>query len=61
MQEIRVQSLSWDDPLEKERQSTPVFLPREFHGHRSLVGYSPWGRKEWDTAKRLTLTYLFFP
>ena len=24
----------------------PVFLPGEFHGKRSLVGYSPWGRKE---------------
>ena len=27
-------------------QPTPVFLPGEFHGWRSLVGYSPWGRKE---------------
>ena len=27
-------------------QPTPVFLPRESHGQRSLVGYSPWGRKE---------------
>ena len=27
---------------------TPVFLPREFHGQRSLVGYSPWGHKELD-------------
>ena len=27
----------------------PVFLPGEFHGQRSLVGYSPWGRKESDT------------
>ena len=24
----------------------PVFLPREFHGLRSLEGYSPWGHKE---------------
>ena len=23
----------------------PVFLPGKFHGQRSLVGYSPWGRK----------------
>ena len=29
-------------------QPTPVFLPREFHGQRSLVGYSPWGHKESD-------------
>ena len=29
-------------------QPTPVFLPGESHGQRSLVGYSPWGRKELD-------------
>ena len=29
-------------------QSTPVFLPGESHGQKSLVGYSPWHRKEWD-------------
>ena len=34
-------------------QSTPVFLPVKFHGWRSLVGYSPWGRKESDTTERL--------
>ena len=34
-------------------QPTPVFLPGEFHGQRSLVGYSPWGRKESDTTERL--------
>ena len=30
---------------------TPVFLPAESHGQRSLVGYSPWGLKEWDTTE----------
>ena len=35
-------------------QPTPVFLPGESHGQRSLVGYSPWGRKESDTTERLT-------
>jgi len=30
---------------------TPVFLPGEFHEQRSLVGYSPWYRKESDTTK----------
>ena len=34
-------------------QSTPVLLPRKSHGQRSLVGYSPWGRKESDTTKQL--------
>ena len=28
------------------------------HGHRSLAGYSPWGRKESDTTERLTLSLL---
>jgi len=30
---------------------TLVFLPGEFYGHRSLVGYSPWGLNESDTTK----------
>ena len=34
-------------------QPTPVFLPRESHGQRSLAGYSPRGRKESDTMERL--------
>ena len=34
----------------------PVFLPGESHGQRSLVGYSPRGRKESDTAERLHFT-----
>ena len=37
-----------------EWQSTPVFLPGESHGQRSLAGYSPWGRKESDTTEQLT-------
>ena len=50
-QEMQVQSLGQEDPLEKEWQLTPVFLPGEFHGQRSLVGYSPWGCRESDTTK----------
>ena len=34
-------------------QPTPVLLPGQFHGWRSLVGYSLWGRKELDTTERL--------
>ena len=30
--------------------NTPVFLPGEFHGQRSLAVCSPWGRKELDTT-----------
>ena len=35
----------------RKQQPTPVLLPGKFHGQRSLVGYSPWGRKELDTSK----------
>ena len=50
-QETWVWSLGQEDPPEKE--PTPVFLPGKPHGQRSLVGYSPWGRKESDTTERL--------
>ena len=33
---------------------TPVVLPGECHGQRSLVGYSPWSRRELDTTARLS-------
>ena len=38
-------------PWRRKWQPTPVFLPGEFHGQRSLVGCSPWGCKELDTAE----------
>ena len=37
--------------LRREWQPTPVFLPGEFHGQRSLVGYSPWGHKRSDRTE----------
>ena len=37
-------------PWKKKWQPTPVFLLGESYGQRSLVGYSPWGRKESDTT-----------
>ena len=40
-------------------QSTPVFLPGESHGQRSVVGYSPRGRKELDTTERLHLGAIY--
>ena len=40
-----VQSLGWEDPLEKEWQPIPVSLPEKSHGQRSLAAYSPWGGK----------------
>ena len=48
-----VQSLGREDPLRKEWQITPVFLPRESHGQRSLEGYNPWGHKESDMTEQL--------
>ena len=58
VQETRVQSLGWEDPLEKEIQDTPVSWPGKSHGQRSQVGCSPWGHKKVDMTERLTLTYL---
>ena len=40
-------------PWRRKRHPTPVLLPGKFHGLRSLVGYSPWGRKESDTTEQL--------
>ena len=51
------QSLGWKDPLEEGMQPTPVFLPGESHGQRSLVGFSPWDCKESDIAERQTLSH----
>ena len=45
-------------PQRKEWLLTPIFLPGEFHGQRSLVGYSPWGRKKLDMTKQLTFLLL---
>ena len=52
-QEAWVQSLGRGDPLEKDMATHLPFLPGKFHGWRSLVGYSPWGRKDLDTTERL--------
>ena len=38
-------------PWRREWLPTPVFLPGEVPGQRSLVGYSPWASKEWDTTE----------
>ena len=46
--------LSREKIWRRKWQSTPVFLPGEVHGQRSLVSYSPWGHKESDMTERLT-------
>ena len=40
--------ISW----RRKWQPTPVLLPGKSHGQRSVVGYTPWGRKESDTTER---------
>ena len=45
VQETLVQSLGQEDPLEKELTTHSHILPGKSYGQRSLVGYSPWGRK----------------
>ena len=42
-------------PWRRKCQPTPVFLPGTSHGQRSLAGFSPWGRKEWDTIEHACL------
>ena len=62
MQETWVQSLGQEDPLRREWLPTPIFLPEEFHGQRSLAGCSPWGRKRvrHDLAIKKQQATLFF-
>ena len=50
-QETRVRSLDQEDPLEKAMVTHSNILAGEFHGQRSLVGYSLWGGKESDTSE----------
>ena len=50
-QEMHVESLGWEDPLEEKMATPPGFLLEKFHGQRNLVGYSPWGRIELYTTE----------
>ena len=59
MRETWVRSLGQEDSLEKEMATHSSTLAWKFPGQRSLVGYSPWGRKESDTIERLhSLTHI---
>ena len=49
MWETWFKKISW----RRKWQLTPACLPGKSHGQRSLVGYSPWGCKEWDTTEWL--------
>ena len=50
-----VRSLVGKIPWRRARQPTPVFLPGEPHGQRSLADYSPQGCKESDTTEELSM------
>ena len=43
-------------PWRREQLPTPVVLPGEFHGHRSLVGYRPWVCRELHTTELHSFT-----
>ena len=60
-QDLRVQFLVQEDALKKEWQPTPVFLLGEFHGQRSLTGYSSRGHQMSDSTEPLTLSPDKFP
>ena len=51
---MQVQYLGKKIPWRKAQQPTPVSLPGEAHGQRSLVGYSPCGHKESDMSETLS-------
>ena len=58
MQETWVRKIPW----RRKQQPTPVFLPGESHGQRSLVGYSAWGHKESDRSEhKYTHTHMAHP
>ena len=56
IQETRVRSLGWEDPLEKEMAARSSVLAWKIPWTRSLVGYHPWGRKESDTTEQIHFT-----
>ena len=47
-------------PWSRKWQPIPVFLTGEFHGQRSLAGYSLWGHKEVDTTEHETHNKVIF-
>ena len=48
---MQVQSLGQEDSRRRVWQPTPVFLPGESHGQKSLAGYGPQGCKESDMTE----------
>ena len=56
MQDLRVQSLGWQVPLDRRMAPTPVFLPGKSHGQRCLADPSPWDLEESNTTEGLPLS-----
>ena len=54
MPETWVWALGWEDLLEEGMATCSRFLPGKSRGQRSLMHYSPWGRKESDTTEQLS-------
>ena len=61
MQETRVLPMGWKDALEKGMTAHSRILAWRFHGQRSLVGYSPCGRKESDTESDYHFHFSYSP
>ena len=55
MQELGLDPWVRKIPRKKKWLPTPVFLPGEFHGQRSLVSDNPWSRRESDMTEQLAL------
>ena len=55
-QQLKIQ-LTYDPTWRRQWHPTPVLLPGKSHGWRSLVGCSPWGRKESDMTERLPFQF----
>ena len=56
VRETQVQSLGWEDLLEKETATHSSILAWKIPRQKSLVGYSTWGCKELDTTEQLHFT-----
>ena len=51
---VQFDLLCGEYPWKRKWQPTPVFLPGESHGERSLAGYSPWGQHSQTLLKQLS-------
>ena len=60
MLETQVQSLDWEDPLEKEMATHSSILAWKIPWTKEPDRYSPWGHKELDTTERPTLSHNTF-